>query len=73
MADISEREAFASLLDSLLRARDSMRAIALLRSDERWIEASQIFDRVKDNATRLMHRKPPVKTGTRLWLPNQQN
>ena len=73
MSDLNEREAFAALLDSLSRARDSMRAIGLLRSDARWIEACQIFDRVKDNATRLMTRRPPSANAARLWTPVQPN
>jgi hypothetical protein len=74
VADLnSEAVAFAALLDALGTARDAMRSIALLRSDERWIATSSMVDQLRDNATKLMHRRPPVKTGTRLWLPQDRN
>ncbi len=56
MADMTEREALAILLDSLGNARDAMRSLALLRSDEGWVTASKIIDRVRDNAIQLAHK-----------------
>lgn len=56
MADMTEREALAILLDSLGNARDAMRGLALLRSDEAWLVAAKIIDKVRDNAIQLAHK-----------------
>lgn len=71
MADLNnEREAFAALLDHLMGARDAMRAIGLLRSDERWIMTARIMDKTKDHATHLMNAKP-LGAKQRIWMPGQ--
>jgi hypothetical protein len=69
LANITDAEAFAALLDSLMRARDSCRTLGLLRTDERWIKVAGIFDQVKDNATRLMKNPRQAEMHGKLWLP----
>lgn len=54
MADVTEREAFGALLNALQTARDSARAIGLLRSDPQWIRVAGLMDQVRDNSTKLM-------------------
>ena len=72
MADLNnERQAFAALLDSLATARDAMRCIGLLRSDERWIVTAGLLDRVKDKADVLMKAKPLAAGNSRIWMPGQ--
>lgn len=71
MADLNnEREAFAALLDHLCGARDAMRAIGLLRSDERWIMTSRVMDKTKDHVTHLMKARP-LAANARIWMPGQ--
>lgn len=53
MADISERAAFIRMIDALTALRDSARALALLRSDERWLVIANGSQRMKDNAEQL--------------------
>ena len=57
MADLSENLAFAALIDSLGRSRDSMRAIGLLRSDERWIHSARLLDQIQDKATQMFRMR----------------
>lgn len=53
MANISEREAWAGLLDAFNRMREFSRALALLRSDQRWLAIAGIADTCKTNAEKL--------------------
>jgi hypothetical protein len=71
MADLtSDRAAFIALLEALGNARDAMRAIGLLRSDERWIMTSRVMDKTKDHVTHLMSAKP-LAANARIWMPGQ--
>lgn len=70
MANLTEREAFASLLDHLTGAREAMRAIGLSRGDERWILTARVIEQVKDNAQKLMHKAPRGADKQRIWMPN---
>lgn len=65
----NEREAYAALLEHLVGARDCMRSIGLMRSDERWIVTSRIFDQTKDHVDRLMHRALNGTPTSHLILP----
>lgn len=76
MANISEGQAFMTLVHALTTARESARALALLRSDQRWLAVASIFDQTKDNAEKLFTKSQrqgshPVVTppGVPLILP----
>lgn len=76
MANISDREAFLALVNALATARESARALGHLRSDERWIVVSRIFDRTKDRVEELFTKSsrqgsPPVigPSGSPIILP----
>lgn len=56
MADITEAQAFAALLNGLGNSRDACRALGLLRSDERWIRLAATFDQISDSAKILFSR-----------------
>jgi hypothetical protein len=65
-----------ALVNALTTARESCRALALLRSDERWLTVSRIFDRTKDSAEQLVTKSSrqgssPIVTpeGVPLILP----
>lgn len=66
MADVSERELFIRMIDSLTALRDSARGLALLRSDRRWLLIASGADRLKDTAEGLFTKSsqqgsiPPV-------------
>lgn len=53
MADINEREAFVGLQDAFKRMRDYARALALLRSDQRWLAIASIAEKCGDSAEQL--------------------
>lgn len=53
MADISEREAWNGLVDAFKRMRDYSRALALLRSDQRWLGIARIAESLEDNCKKL--------------------
>ena len=75
MANISEREAWGRFIDAMLAARDSARALGLLRSDERWIVIAGMTDRIKDNAEKLFTKSKRqgssaiVRPGSPIILP----
>lgn len=76
MADISEVQAFKTLIQSLQMAREASRSLALLRSDQRWLAVASIFDRTRDTAEQLFTKSQrqgshPVVTpeGIPLILP----
>lgn len=80
MADITEREAWNRLQEALLAMRDSARALALLRRDQRWLAVAGIADRCKDSCTTLFTKSTlqgsrPVVTppGQSLILPESPN
>lgn len=56
MADINEREAWNGLVDALKRMRDYSRALALLRSDQRWLAITNLSERMLDNCQRLFEK-----------------
>src|SRR5262245_33402069 len=56
MADINEREAWAGLQDAFARMRDFSRALALLRTDQRWLAIAGLADRCQDSA-RVLYTK----------------
>lgn len=68
MADVSERELYARLLDGLLASRESCRGLGLHRADEDWIRLAGLFDQIKDKATRLMNTAPS-KRASGLIIP----
>ena len=53
MADLNEREAWAGLQDAFARMRDYSRALALLRSDQRWLAIARIAEQCQDSARQL--------------------
>lgn len=61
MADITEREAYIGLLDSLRKAREFSRALGLKRGDMRWIKVAGWFDQCEDNCSKLFEK---AKNGT---------
>ena len=75
MAEISEREAWTRFIDAMLAARDSARALGLIRSDERWIQIAGLTDVLKDNAEKLFTKAkrqgstPVFRPGSPLVLP----
>lgn len=75
MADITEREAWTRFIDAMLAARDSARALGLLRRDERWIQIAGLTDHLKDNAEKLFKKSARqgshalVRPGSPILLP----
>ncbi len=69
MANVSERELFVKLIDTLAQARDCMRGLGLSRNDRRWIGAAGLIDRIKDNATHLMQKPSTHGDKAILLLP----
>lgn len=78
MADISENQAFLTLINSMQMGRDAARALGLLRGDERWMAVAAIFDRTKDTAEQLFTKSrrqgsiPLVSPGTPIILPHSR-
>ena len=56
MADISEREAWNGLLDAFKRMRDYSRALALLRSDQRWLGIARVAESCEDTCKALFNK-----------------
>ncbi len=74
MSEISERELFVKLIESLAVCRDCMRGLGLKRMDRRWIGASSIFDQIKDNSVSLMNKPSSHgNKGTLLLPPHLRN
>lgn len=56
MADVTERELFLALINSLQTAREASRGLGLKRGDMRWIKVAGMMDQCKDNVTKLFDR-----------------
>ena len=65
---LSERECYLSAIEHLRGARDSLRGLAIMREDMRWLLPVRLLDEIADCVTRLKDQG-----GSRLlWLPHRE-
>lgn len=71
MADINEREAYVGLQDAFKRMRDFSRALALLRSDQRWLAIARIAEQCEDSTKQLFTKSARQGSGAVVTPPGE--
>lgn len=64
---LTEKECYSNAIEGLRMARDSLRGLALLRGDGRWLLPVRLLEEIADRVTKLKDRGGP----SLIWLPDR--